>query len=175
VRPVIALVAGAALLIGACGKAASPGSEGVNEREVAIYAAVIREMAGTEEFYRQIFVYERPCPGAGDPERSSSDDCARPLSGEEQAAILERLKDLPPVEFVSDAKPIQDRIFNATEEGTEGDVLIRFGPAPDGENRVEVPASAYCGGLCGHWMTLVVQREDEGWKVTGTTGPVSIS
>jgi hypothetical protein len=67
------------------------------------------------------------------------------------------------------------RIFEATGAGTGPDMLIRFGRIPGEGDSLEIPASAYCGGRCGHWMTLVVRDIDGAWKVTGTTGPVAIS
>jgi hypothetical protein len=53
--------------------------------------------------------------------------------------------------------------------------LVRLGPIRGNRSRVEVPASAYCGSLCGHWMTLVIERTEAGWEATGTTGPVAIA
>jgi hypothetical protein len=74
-------------------------------------------------------------------------------------------------EFVADAKAIQDRIFEATGAGIGPDMLIRFGRISEEAGRLEIPASAFCGGLCGRWMTLVVQDADGAWKVTSTTAP----
>jgi hypothetical protein len=81
------------------------------------------------------------------------------------------LEDLPPLEFVTETGPIEERI----SEGEIGEALIRFGPIDGDGDRVEVPASSYCSGLCGQWMTLVVESSGSGWAVTGTTGPVAIS
>lgn len=54
-------------------------------------------------------------------------------------------------------------------------VVITLGPIPEGENRVEVQASLYAGPLAGTWLTYVVRLSSQGWRVTGTTGPVAIS
>jgi hypothetical protein len=85
---------------------------------------------------------------------------------------LDELADLPNVRFVKNADAVTRRIFKGRIEGAG---LIEVGPIEGSGDRVEVPGQAYCGGLCGHWMTLVVERRAGGWSVTGTTGPVAIS
>ena len=100
------------------------------------------------------------------------DPCAERLSEAEQAALLEALSDLPGVAFVDDADRVTRRIFAGDLPGAG---LIAVGPIAGDGDRVEVPGEAYCGGLCGHWMTLVIEHVDAGWTVTGTTGPVAIS
>jgi hypothetical protein len=168
-----------AVLLLACGGLQEPGPEGpgagadpdpVDTRTVGVYEAVIREMVGLEGWFTRVYLYERPCPGAGDPTGAPA-PCNEPLPDAEQAALLEALHDLPRVEFVSDPEPVQDAIF----DGPAGGALIRFGPIDGAGDRVEVSASAFCGGLCGHWMTLVVEGSGSEWRVTGTTGPVAIS
>jgi len=42
-------------------------------------------------------------------------------------------------------------------------------------HRVEVPRNPRINGLAGPWLTYVVERDGESWKVIGTTGPVAIS
>ena len=183
----IALSALAGLMLAACGGVGKPGAGGPStpdQRTVGIYSAVIRYLAGTESFYDHIYVQDRPCqaeprpvPGHEDmTEDTLTDECGPPLTEQEQRAILDRLGDLPKLEFVSDADAVQDRIFDATGAGTGDDVLIRYGRIDDQDgDRLEIPGSAYCGGVCGHWMTLIVERRGEGWAVTGTTGPIGIA
>ena len=67
---------------------------------------------------------------------------------------------------------IQDRIFSG---GLEGAGLLTVGRIEGDDELVTVAGRSYCGGLCAHWMTLVVRNRPDGWTVTGTTGPIAIS
>jgi hypothetical protein len=53
--------------------------------------------------------------------------------------------------------------------------LLTVGGIDGGDERVTVAGRSYCGGLCAHWMTLVVRNRPDGWTVTGTTGPIAIA
>jgi hypothetical protein len=90
----------------------------------------------------------------------------------EQVAILAGLAAFPRTRFVDDAERIQDRIFAG---GLEGAGLLSVGVIGGDDERVTVGGRSYCGGLCAHWMTLVLRNGPEGWTVTGTTGPVAIA
>jgi hypothetical protein len=82
------------------------------------------------------------------------------------------LADLPGIRFVDDAEHIQDRIFSG---GLHGAGLLTVGGIDGGDERVTLAGRSYCGGLCAHWMTLVVRNRPDGWTVTGTTGPIAIA
>lgn len=155
----------------------------IDEREIGIYATAIRALADTEP-YERLLVHDRACrarsqsgDGGGDGGLAEiTRDCEEPFTQAERDALLEKLDGLP-VRWVEDPQPEIDRIFEG--EGAGGartfDGVIQFS-VPDGDgDRVEVVGSAYCGGLCGHWMTLVIERKPGGWRATGTTGPVAIS
>jgi hypothetical protein len=73
---------------------------------------------------------------------------------------------------VDDARHIQDRIFSG---GLEGAGLLTVGGIDGDHGLVAVAGRSYCGGLCAHWMTLVVRNRPVGWTVTGTTGPIAIA
>ncbi len=162
-----------ALLL-SCGRLTTGGSAAgpspVDARRIGIYEAAVRGMVATESWYDPIFIDEWICEGAGDP--AGQEMCTERFGEAEQGALLEALADLPSVRLVADADRIVDRIFGGE---VEGGALIRVGPISGDGDRVEVPASAYCGGLCGHWMTLVVERSGDTWEVTGTTGPIGIA
>jgi hypothetical protein len=166
-----------ALAVGlaACGNAPGRGASGPDPRMVAIYVIAIRYMAETETFYHRIAIDARPCAGVSRAQDPEKDECDPPLGEDEQSAILARLDGDSSFRFVSDPEPVAKAIFERTGAGTGEDALLRFGPIRGDGDRVEVEASAYCGGLCGHWMTLVLERGSGGWEVTGTTGPVSIA
>ena len=158
--------------------------ETVDQREIGIYAAAIEAMAATEP-YDRLFVHDRPCRARDVPVKDHEDvtnselteACEEAFSNAERDALLADLKDLPPIRFVDDPQPVIERIFQGegSEEPRSFDGVIQFAVPRGHGDRVEVFASAYCGGLCGHWMTLVIERTAQGWQATGTTGPVAIS
>jgi catechol 2,3-dioxygenase-like lactoylglutathione lyase family enzyme len=109
----------------------------------------------------------RTCPNR------SPGTAGTPLPDEVKRGLLAALSDLP-LEFVSD----DDTVIIPVEEGggvkDEG-VVVTVGPIPPGDDQVEVEASLYAGPLAATWLTYVVKRSSQGWRVAGTTGPVAIS
>jgi len=157
-----------------------PGSGGgpteppaVDPDRVEIYSSAFRELAATEGWFDPVLLDERICPDSGEVGGDAEEQpCREAFTEAEQAAILAELADLPNVRFVADSERITERIF---EGDLQGAGLLSVAEIDGDGDHVEVGGSAYCGGLCGHWMTLVVERGAEGWAVTGTTGPIAIS
>ena len=137
---------------------------------VEIYTAAFHALAGTEGWFDPVLLDERICPDIAD--LGGRGSCRERFTDAEQAAILTGLADLPNVRFVEDARRIQDRIFSG---GLQGSGLLTVGGIDGDDERVTVAGGSYCGGLCGHWMTLVIRDRPQGWTVTGTTGPIAIS
>jgi hypothetical protein len=145
------------------------------DRDVAVYAAVIRHMTteqGQASGYPVIYVLDGVDPGAADPD--AGDGPLRPIPEETQAAITEALADVGRIEFVADrASVIGPQSQGARVEG--GGILITLGPIRGGGDRVRVPASSYLANLAASWQTWVVDWRGEAWTVTGTTGPIAVS
>ncbi len=162
-RRVAVLVLVLAVAAVACGRNLEPaapgdGGDGVDQRKIAIYEAVIRAQVEFKE--DPVYIYTRLCEKAGDP--GGKQDCPDALSPEEQDALLTALSDYSPLAFVSETGDITDRIL-----GGEGGQLIHLGPIAEVDGRIQVPGSHYCGGLCGGGSTWVVEETAEGWEVTG--------
>ena len=154
---------------GSTGRAGEP--TGPDATRVQIYAAAFRSLAETEGWFDPVLLDERICPDAGDP-GDGGGSCRERFSEAEQSAIVAGLADLRNVRFVDDGERIQDRIFSG---GLEGAGLLTVGRIEGDDELVTVAGRSYCGGLCAHWMTLVVRNRPDGWTVTGTTGPIAIS
>jgi hypothetical protein len=168
----IALVV--AVSVTGCGRldhSAAPGagssSPSVDARKIAIYEAVVRSLA---EFptERTVSIYDRVCADAG--AAGGAKDCSSVFSQDEQAALLRALSDWPSVEFVSRTEQLEKDIFNG-----KGGMLVRLGPITEDGDKVDVPASEYCGGLCGRGGVWVVEQGSGGWSVTGSVGGTWIS
>lgn len=121
---------------------------------------------------RGVLLDERICPDAGDVGGGGQPAPWQAFTEAEQAAILSELADVANARFVGDAKQVENRIFEGELQGAG---LLTVGEIDGDDDRVEVGGRSYCGGLCAHWMTLVLERGPDGWSVTGTTGPVAIS
>ena len=129
-------------------------------RQVDIYAAII----GNETPAGKLWIEDSICDSAGSP--AGSEGC-EPMSAELRSALQQRY---PEAKFTHDPTAMQEDLLN------EGGVIIyRLGPISGTDVRVVVPASYWCGGLCGSGGKQVVEFIDGKWKVTGTTGPVWMS
>ena len=150
-----------------------PTPAGPDPTRVEIYTAAFRSLAETERWFDPVLLDDRICPGIGDvgpplePGR-----CEERFTDAEQTAILAGLSDLPAVRFVDDAERIEDRIFRGDFRRAG---LLTVGVIDGDDERVTVGGRSYCGGLCAHWMTLVLRNAPQGWEVTGTTGPIAIA
>ncbi|MGH2672352.1 MAG: hypothetical protein ACRDHC_05190 [Actinomycetota bacterium] len=171
-----------ALAVVSCGRLADdgpasgggePAPEEPDATRVEIYASAFRALAETEGWFDPVLLDERICPdagavgGMGEPA-----PCTQAFTEAEQAAILFELTDIPNARFVADAKQVEDRIFEGELQGAG---LLTVGEIDGDGDRIEVGGRSYCGGVCAHFMTLVLERGPDGWTVTGTTGPVSIA
>ena len=151
---------------------ASP-SPAPDPTRVEIYTAAFRSLADTERWFDPVLLDERICPGIGDVGSPlGAGGCEERFTQAEQAAILSGLSDLPGVRFVGDAERIEDRIFRGRLLRAG---LLSVGVIDGDDERVTVGGRSYCGGLCAHWMTLVLRNGGQGWEVSGTTGPIAIA
>jgi hypothetical protein len=166
---------------------ASGGTSEQDQREGAIYAAVIRRLikkdhtyGGADPGFRVVYVLDGPIPDAGDPEEASqSRTPAQPFSHEVKDAIrfYSKLADLPRVKFVADS--------STAVVGTRGGkrpghvmgrgVLLTLAPIRGEGATVGVGANLWISALAGYWSTYVVKERNGHWSVVGTTGPVAIS
>ena len=180
----MAFVLAAALLGSACAKQQGPagspddGPDQARSRVVSIYESVIRQLVTTGDStfgpnpqFPVIYLLDRAKEAAANPELPEGE--GTPIPNGVKRELLAALSDLP-LEFVSES----DTVIIPVEEGggveQEG-VVVTVGPIPTGEDQVEVEASLYAGPLAATWLTYVVKRSSQGWRVAGTTGPVAIS
>ncbi|MGH2764444.1 MAG: hypothetical protein ACRDKA_00800 [Actinomycetota bacterium] len=158
----------------ACARSGGPPSAAEENREVAIYAAVVRHMAseeGQSSGFRVIYLLDRVVENADDPDDPGAGE---PFPEEDKAALSKALDGVAPVEFV----PSRADVIGPAEDGGRVEnqgILLTLGRIAGEEDRALVPASSYLANLAGTWQTWVVEPSDDGWRVTGTEGPVAIS
>lgn len=152
------------------------------QREHAqIYAAVIERLVtrdhtfgrGDSPFDR-VFVIDGVIPGAGDPMTDTLVVAPERFDRAMREAILDHLDGLPPLEFVRDPDSVRkgrDGMGGVKNDG----VIISLGPIERAADELHVGNGLWCGGLCGQWLTYVVEQTPDGWTITGTTGPAAIS
>jgi hypothetical protein len=142
------------------GPSAAPEPSDVG-RTAAIYAAAID---GANEHFKPEWIVPGICARA---EAAGVGPC-EPMAPELRAELM---KDLgKPYRFLSDLEKKQKEIF----EG-KGGTIHRVGPIEGTGDRVTVPISYYCGGLCAGGSVAVVQTRNGSWTVTGTEGGSWIS
>jgi hypothetical protein len=175
----IAAIVAIALAAPACAERARPRSDPGPSREAQVYAAVVRQLVtvdhtfGGDPGFGTIFIVDRASPRAGAGVMPAEGQ-GTPIGEETQGQIRASLTDLPPIRFIHH----QEEVVGPMEDGgvveNQG-VVVTLGTIPDDADRLEVGAGMYIANLAGTWLTYVVERMDEGWAVTGTTGPVAVS
>lgn len=99
----------------------------------------------------------------------------KPFSEEVRKGLREELRALPPITFISGTRA-QRMGDKGMVRGVEGmGVILSVGSIDGHGSRVEVSNSLWCSGLCGQWLTYVLELTEGRWKITGTTGPMVIS
>lgn len=132
-----------------------------------IYAAVI----GSDPGSSKLWIVDKLCPDADQPSPATT-GCV-PIPADLRAALEQRL---PGALFTHDPEAIQDRYLKGDlAMGDAGGTIWWLGPIDGSGERVGVPASYWCGGLCGSGATHIVEFADGTWTVTGSTGPVWMS
>ncbi len=101
---------------------------------------------------------------------------SKTLSPALQEAITAELADQPfEVIWIEsrDAAPIDPS--DGRVAGGEG-IIINLGNIhPQEDGSVQLPFFMTCGGLCGIGKTYILSPADDGWQVTGSTGPEIMS
>jgi hypothetical protein len=148
------------------GSGAAPGPGAAPEprdvgRTAAIYAAAIDE---ANEHFEPEWIVPSICEGANE---MKAGDCL-PMDTELRAALLNDLG--KSYRFLSDPDKKQNDIFDG-----KGGTIHRIGPIEGTGDRVTVPISYYCGGLCAGGRVAVVENRNGTWAVTGTVGGSWIS
>lgn len=164
---------------GGAPEGAPPNSDS-GDRTIEIYAAVIRRLVtkdhtfgGSSSPFEHVYVVDGAVEDAGDPMEGDGEP-GPPFSDEVKEGLKEELGGLPPIDFVSDPDYVRlgtDKMDGVKNEG----VIITLSPIARDGDKVEVPNSLWCGGLCGQWLTYVVELRSGDWEVTGTTGTSAIS
>jgi hypothetical protein len=162
------------LVSGACARSSDAPGTAEEDREVAIYNAVIRHMAseqGQSSGFRVIYLMDRALENADDPDDPG---VGEPFPQEDRDALAEAVADVAPLEFVSSRTEVIGPMEDGGRVENQG-ILLTLGPIAGEDDRALVPASSYLANLAGTWQTWVVERIGDGWRVTGTEGPVAIS
>jgi hypothetical protein len=150
----------------------SPAVSEADSRVAAIYASVVRRLRKEANPSRTVFILDRTNARAARPVGHRPDE-RKPIPPEVQAEVRRRLDEMD-IRFVSrdDEALIHKKRCAGVKRGGS---LVTLGEMKGGSRRVEIGVSSFTACLAGLWVTYVVERTDDRWKVTGTTGPVAIS
>jgi hypothetical protein len=157
------------------------GSAETIDETAAIYSAVVRQLVtkdhtfgGAPSPFKRVYVVDGAVADASDPRMPAYLDVAGPFATELKETVLRALADLPRVEFLSDPETVI--VDEKTCPRVEGDgVLISLGPISTGDRPVAVATGLFFACEGGQWLTYVLERAEEKWRIVGTRGPVAIS
>jgi hypothetical protein len=147
--------------------------------QAAIFEAVVRRYLSTPgensfpDPFETAYVLDRTDPSAADP-MSGGTPAGPPITAAEQSYLVGALNDLAEVVFVATAEEVLTTV-DGCAQAPEGGILIRLGPPDGDDDRVEVGVNGFVACLGATWLTYVVERDEGGWAVTGTTGGMAIS
>jgi len=169
------LVLVGAIVLSAC-KAAPTRSEA---DEVAIYAAVVRQIYTRDDTYGgnlqppTLYIRRMTDDSVGDPEIAKSEPKALPEAV--RAGIEQAVADLPTrIAWIDDLDDLpRDPATQAIADGGAQVILGNIHFQKDGSALVS--SSIYVGPLVAGGQTYVVEQVDGAWQVTGTTGAVWMS
>ncbi len=174
-RTVAAVVAGS-LLVAACGGDPPSGPDRATA-ESAIHAAVVRQLVefdntfGPDHRFAEVLVVDHVETHAGDPMQQGEPAAA--LTDGQRSAIRAAIERLAPVRFIDTRDDyIRQDVLQPTIPGS---AIVTVGPVEFDNEGATVGVGLWCGGTCALWLTYRVAEEPDGWKVTGTEGPWSIS
>lgn len=174
-RTVTAVVAGS-LLVAACGTHPPSGPD-LAAAESAIHAAVVRQLVevdntfGPDHRFTEVLIVDHVETHAGDPGRQGEPGAA--LTDSQRSAIRAAVEHLAPVRFINNRRAyIRQDVLLPTIPGS---VIITLAPVEFDNKGSTVGADLWCGGICGLRLTYRLAEEPDGWTVTGTEGPWSIS
>ena len=159
--------------------AASPVSV-AERRSIGVYAAVFRQQVtedhtfgGGRTPFDRLFIVSGVVEN--DAKWRSMWRITEPFSDAVRAGLRAELRTLPPLRFVSGPEARRISKERMDGGGRKLAVILSVGSIDGDGSRVKVSNSLWCGGLCAQWSTYVLNATDDGWKVTGTTGPIAIS
>jgi len=170
-----------AVALAACADPPAPGpgsgdpAPTLDERRLAIYETLIRELVGAEDLgddaWKRVVIVSRLCANAGEADEPKGCDDA--FTADERDELARRLDGVArTVEFMADPTSLYD---DEWFEGPPDTIVVRVGTISPNGDGVEVGGSYGCGGLCGSGTTYLLEESPKGWEVVGNTGSVWIA
>jgi hypothetical protein len=159
------------------GASSSPAASA--SRDAQIYSAVLRRYLTTPGEnanlqFSNVFVTDHADVDAADPMRTTKSDQAAPIVAADQLAIASAVRDVATIRFVPSRDAVLEERDGCPTVRDNGIAILLGPPAASGsEFHVGINGFATCLGAT--WHTYVVAGEADGWVVTGTVGPVTIS
>jgi hypothetical protein len=141
--------------------------------EAQAYAAGVEYLTGQlvpGQHWQVLYVLEDTCANTVSPTQSCD---PRPITAVLRHDLVSALRPYAPVQFVAADAKIRDKNLRVINEG----VAVTLGGIVFAQNAdtARLELSVQCGGLCGMGQTLLLAKQGEVWKVTGSTGPAWIS
>lgn len=164
------VIMGLVLIAAAC---SSAGAELAPADEIAIYAAVVRQVAGPDDTFGGtldkpiIYMITTTSDAIGDPSTTPTEP--RELPAEVEEDISAALSDLPSqIRWIESRDQVD---MNEMDQAVDGGVFVTLGNIhPQDDGTVQVAGSIYVANLAAGGMTYIVEKQDGTWVITGNTG-----
>jgi hypothetical protein len=146
-----------------------------------IYAQVLRQYLSTPgdnsnpgRAFTTAYVLDQAYRDAADPLRKQ--ERGTPISGGTQEQVIADLAGMAHVVFVASGGSVTEAPGGGCGKVMDGGILITLGPPAGDSRQVRVPVNGWVACADATWLTYVLQNQPgTGWRVTGTTGSMSIA
>ena len=149
-------------------------------QQAEIYEAVLRRYLGTPaensfpgRTFKTVYVLNQAYAGAADP--NGAPGRGAPVGPQTQRQVAAALAGTAHIVFIADRGSVIE-VRNGCQQVKNGAILITLGLPADqgGETRVGINGFVACLGAT--WLTYVLREQPgAGWRVTGTTGSMSVA
>ncbi|MEV4133163.1 hypothetical protein AB0J72_13470 [Dactylosporangium sp. NPDC049742] len=170
------LVAGAPATTQAGTQAGTPAATPAGDIAVQVlrrYLGTPSENSFPERAFPTVYVMDHTFGDAADP--SGKQTGGVPIPAATQQQIAEALAPATKVVFVADRETVLEHKESCARVKDDA-ILITLGQPVGDARRVTVGVNGFVACLGATWLTYVVQYQSgDGWRVTGTTGSMSIA
>ena len=151
-------------------------------RASQVYEAVLRRYLSqdapgfTVEGHRPpvVYVVDDAVTSAADPTATGRGGGGEKIPPAVQAAVTRGLADIARIRWADHREDVVVETADCPHVRGSG-LVVTLSPVPRDGDPVDVGVGGFAACLAASWLTYVVEANESGWSVSGTTGPISMS
>lgn len=121
-----------------------------------------------------VYVVDDAVTSAADPMATLRGGGGENIPPAVRAAVTRGLADIARVRWVDHREDVVVETADCPHVRGSG-LVVTLSPVPRDGGHVDVGVGGFAACLAASWSTYVVEADESGWSVSGTTGPVSMS